>query len=514
MRITFILILFNLLFHFTVSAQGFKSRFYPTSSLANSSKAVYEIDTNEYLSAGFSINQINGENICQIVMMGLNGSGTMQWSKKYGQKAFYYVNNPFNTRCFYRRDSSIYFAGFAVDTGSRYVGVLIKFNLDGDTIWQKVYRDTDPLEDVMPQMVAGSVDGGFLLTGFIQNWSSNSYRKCLIIKSDANGNELWRKKIGKGPPEVSDGKAIIQDSLSKKILIVGYQYKGVNSDNYDHILILDSLGNKLVQKSFSDSGGGLYDVVETKDKKYVAVGRRYHSEKIGGTNPESGFAVKFDINSPANYIWRINDYDKKSFYNLFSCAVLNKKGELIIGGALDTFAFPTNGISRYILVDNSGNVIQRRTYDYKKNSANKDHWQGTQSIEITNNNGFVVSLLEQNPQEINPFFFVKYDSTWCDSSLAYCSSISTIAETVSYDQLEIFPSPVSDELRIHTGNALAQALIKMEVVNSLGQIVQEKTIDNGTGAYSINVGMLPEGFYLLRVILGDRIVCRPVLIAH
>jgi hypothetical protein len=46
--------------------------------------------------------------------------------------------------------------------------VFVKFDLNGDTIWQKFYRDTDPLEDVIPQMVTASADGGFYLTGFFQ----------------------------------------------------------------------------------------------------------------------------------------------------------------------------------------------------------------------------------------------------------------------------------------------------------------------------------------------------------
>ena len=82
--------------------------------------------------------------------------------------------------------------------------------------------------------------GLFLVTGFFQNWSANPYSKCLLIKTDANGYELWRKKIAKAIPDAQDGKTILQDSASKKIIIAGYQYIG-NSNNWDgypNLLIL------------------------------------------------------------------------------------------------------------------------------------------------------------------------------------------------------------------------------------------------------------------------------------
>lgn len=94
----------------------------------------------------------------------------------------------------------------------------------------------DLYRDIICQMVTKSVDGGFLVTGLAQSTGSNTL---LLIKTDINGNELWRKYISKTAPNGQDAKIILQDSVSKKIVTVGYQYYPGNSIR-DNVVIFDS----------------------------------------------------------------------------------------------------------------------------------------------------------------------------------------------------------------------------------------------------------------------------------
>ena len=80
------------------------------------------------------------------------------------------------------------------DSNNKYIGVLIKFDLNGDTIWQK--RFYDPANAVYPQMVSTSVDGGFLITGMYDDPLIVA-QQAMLIKTDASGNELWRKQVKK-----------------------------------------------------------------------------------------------------------------------------------------------------------------------------------------------------------------------------------------------------------------------------------------------------------------------------
>lgn len=308
---------------FTFFAQnGFKRQYYLPGSLNNTAKAVFEKNNGDLLLCGIVVDSLNGNYFNRLAIVGLNNTGQIQWVKKYGNLNFEYLDNSFITKWFYKIDDYIYHTGCVRDSNNKYIGVLVKFNLDGDTVWQKVYRDIDTLEDVIPQGLCKSVDGGFLITGFFQNWSSNPYRKCLIIKTDKDGNELWRKKIGKSIPDTQDGKQIIQDSLTKKMLIVGYQYIGnsVSWTAFDNILVCDSLGNKISQHSHCGTfeGGVLVDLTKTSDSNYILVGQSTYPQTYGSFNLTQSLVLKININTPGQLVWRKNNFDTPSLVNIFT----------------------------------------------------------------------------------------------------------------------------------------------------------------------------------------------------
>ncbi len=222
----------------------------------NVTKDIFEISPGNYLACGISVDTLNGVSTNKLTMMQLGSQGEVLGVKKYGNKQLEYLNNSFTARAFYKAGNFVYTACCMRDSNNKQLGALIKFDFNGDTIWQKIYRDS--VEDIIPQMVASSFDGGFLITGFFQNWITNE-SPCLLIKTDALGNEIWRKRINKTGHNVSDGKAIVQDSASGKIVIVGYQYVGSPSSfsMKDNVLILDSTGNTIVRRTFSGFGGNL-----------------------------------------------------------------------------------------------------------------------------------------------------------------------------------------------------------------------------------------------------------------
>ncbi len=87
--------------------------------------------------------------------------------------------------------------------------------LNGDTLWQKTYRDT--LRDIYCQRVTKGVDGTLLISGVKFDVSTVGNNPLLVIKTDTNGVEIWRKEVNKNFPNDHDGKAILQDSASKKM---------------------------------------------------------------------------------------------------------------------------------------------------------------------------------------------------------------------------------------------------------------------------------------------------------
>lgn len=482
-----------------LSQGGFKSRIVLQNSLSNTAKSVFEISPGSYWAAGLSVDTLNGYSINYLTILGLDQNGKLLWSKKYGSFNFQYLENVFINRSCFKYKNSILYTGCVKDSNNKYVGVLIKFDSVGDTIWQKIYRDST--EDLIPQMCTSSVDGGYLITGFFQNWIDNS-RKGLIIKTDSLGNEVWRKAISKSFPNVMDGKGILQDSTSKKIVIVGYQYIGDQNywTSYDNILILDSIGNKIGQYHFTK--GLIRDIIQTKDKKFLAVGNAIVPYIPNFQDKSYSYAIKFDINNPSQPIWKITNYDNLSNTNGFNCIVNLPNGNVLIGGIKDTSEDTTHVTQvqdRFTIIDSAGNIISSRYYNYAENSSASNSNE-ILSLHNTSNNGWITASRYSLLNILNPFFFVKYDSSGCDSSLDYCKLKYEVGvKKIDYRQtgLMVFPNPTKNYLNIEVFSNNSEKWNRLEIFNCLGQKVYDLPNKLQISSIQIDVKDLPNGVYTI-----------------
>jgi len=500
-----------------VTAQGFKVRHSIPGASNNSARALYESSPGNYIAAGFITDTSSGQAVRCISIMGLGSQGQLLWTKKYKSTSkINYLNNGFIQRCFYKQGNFMYYAGCINDSAGSQMGVFIKFTMSGDTLWQKTYRDTI---DLIPQKVTGSMDGGFLMTGFFQNWVNHT-RQGLILKTDANGNELWRKKINKSGQNVQDGKAIVQDSASKKIAIVGYQYF-TSSDTHDNILILDSLGNKKYQGTFCWSGvGGMgTDLIQTRDKKLVMIGCQYYPQIIGGNlNTSRSFAVKFDIDTPNIPIWKIDGYDILGITNFFATVVELNNEDILIGGALDSMQGvwngsnnkPSNVLTRLTRVSKNGTIKWNRYYDYKTNNTLSDNIQGIHSIDVCQDGSWLASIEGINFPGVNPHLFVKYDSTGCDSTLAYCATLNLagIKPYAQDNQITLFPNPVADVLNIDISGLKTENL-ELIIIDIHGREIKKLSLRQNQ---KIDVTDLRSGMYLVKISHNDELIYSSKLI--
>lgn len=473
------------------------------------SKAMFETSPGNYITGGIIVDSINGVYCNRLCIMGLGSQGQILWVKKYGNSKFQYLNNLFISRSFYKQGNYIYYTTCVLDSTNKYIGVLLKLDQNGDTIWQKIYRDPDPLEDVMPSMVTGSVDGGFLITGLFQNNGVTPYNRCMLIKTDANGNELWRKKIGKVNPDVNDGKSIIQDSASKKIVIVGYQYLPGNS-NFDNVVITDSLGNQPQRyKYINILGGVLLDMIQTRDKKIVAVGQKLVPQSSGGTR--KAFIVKFDLDTPASPIWMI-DFDKTAAYNAFTCLTETNDGNILVGGYFDTLQLQNqnpNLLTRITKMNKNGAVLWKHYYNYKTNAPTSDNGQTLKSLNLTSDGGYVGAIECQNFPTPNPFFFVKWDSLGCDSTLAYCQAVAMGGgkNDAGSSEMSLYPNPGTGLFYISGTDMEAGGKQLRVIVSDLtGRTVKRVELDGVQREQVMDLNSLNNGVYVISVIREREVV--------
>lgn len=475
----------------------------------NESKAIYEIPGGNYLAAGLTFDSSANQMTNRLTIMRLNSFGNPIWFKNYGNSKFQYLDAQF-CPWFYKQGNYLYHAGSVLDSTNKYYGVLIKFDFNGDTVWQKTYRDNATY--ILPQMVTGSVDGGFLITGSCADTSSNSiFQKGLLIKTDANGNQLWRKTISKPLPNYIIGNGIIQDSITKKIVVVGYNFSPSPTTTivYDMTLIFDSLGNEKNRVSFMSSYGGfLFNLIQTKDKKIVVFGASNTPKQIGGEYLTTSFAYKFDINNPGNAIWRIENFDKPGQFNLFSAASELPNSDLVFGGCLDTnhaLNLTTNNLTRLTHVYNNGSIKWSRYYDYKSNGPNDDNYQCMQSLNRTSDGGFISAIEYLNGTHPNAFFFVKFDSTGCDSSAAHCATLNLVGLRENKSEnagLNVWPNPATDIVEIKLIQPVNTSL-QLQITDVTGRQVDEITINDEV---KLSVTKYPPGLYFINLMQNRRCI--------
>jgi hypothetical protein len=494
-------------------AQGFRVRHYLPGVQNNTAKAIFETSPGNYITGGIVVESVNGISSNRLCVMGLGSQGQILWQKKYGNSRFEYLDNVFISRSYYKKDNFMYYTGCVLDSNNKNIGVLIKFNLLGDTIWQRVFRDVDILEDVIPQMVTKSADGGFLITGFFQNNSNTPYSKCMLIKTDANGNELWRKKLAKVTPNVQDGKSIIQDSSTKKIVITGYQYINGVYGVYDNVMVLDSAGNLLVRsRLMGTKGGTVYDMIQTKDKKIVMVGLLYENQTTFGYDKMQSFIAKFDLTAPQTPLWKIDNFDKLCLANTFKCLTEDQNGNLLIAGGFDTLRdnnLNTNILIRFTKINSSGSILSNVYYDYKINESWKENNLRPSSIELTSDGGWVMAIESLNFPSPNPFFFVKYDANGCDSTLAYCQAMSVGVQENKWQNnasLDVYPNPAHDFITFKLPRSGAGDRLCLSIADLSGRELKNIKLADRQETYQTSVKNMDAGIYLLRLFKNGELV--------
>jgi hypothetical protein len=480
---------------------GFYKKHFLPEAMTAACRDVIEAPNGNFIMCGIIVDTAG---IQKLAIIGTDPSGNIIWKKYYGDAAFMYLDNDYHMRGPVLKDSScFYHALCALDSLNKTFGVLLKFDYNGDTIWQRIYREVPP-KDLIPQGLSYSVDGGLLITGFSQNWGSDGGgRTCLVLKTDKNGKELWRKRIYKEEPNVQDGQSIVQDSASKRIVISGYQYIG--NGTFGNILILDSLGNKIHQTTFNNDGGGFPGLIQLRDKNFVTSGSLNAFNDKGALKRYRPLAVKFDIDG--NVIWK-KVYDTLSPFTYISFLHELPSGDLMMAGHLDTMrnyglAGPVK--MRLYKTDQDGNLKWKR-YIGRAFTINTSEY--TRSMNPTANGGFIFAGWNTLGPGGKPLIIVKVDSLGCDSTPAHCRMVDEvgISEYPSESgRLILYPNPVDQTLRVSVKQTDNLSLQNASVVvyDILGKIVKTESLREN--AAEIDTGKFPPGLFTIHVQSGNKI---------
>ncbi|MBI3233776.1 MAG: T9SS type A sorting domain-containing protein [Bacteroidetes bacterium] len=341
-----------------------------------------------------------------------------------------------------------------------------------------------------------SVDGGFLLTGFYEDFTQ-SIEPCVLIKTNINGTELWRKIINKNVPNSNTGFSIVQDTNSKKIFIAGRQYIGNASawDTYSHILILDSLGNNPIRKSFNNAGGGGFsNLIQLKDKNFLVGGQWSVNYNLGTYN---AMLVKFDING--NVIWS-TIFPEVNTGNVTGVSYELPNEDIIQLAFTDT----ANLLRRmeFIRLDKNGKIKTRKYIGSAQllPPPNPYCTEAMPSLNPTMDKGFILSSWFPNKQTPRPYSILKLDSTGCDTTEQWCQSVAltvdNFKELTGYN-FEMFPNPANDILHLEL-SGYAEKSIQINLQDISGNQIENLELEPNTKT-QLNTSKYSSGFYFITI---------------
>ncbi len=193
-----------------------------------------------------------------------------------------------------------------LDTGDGNV-YLVKTDANGDTLWTKDYGGSDYDE---AYSVRQTRDGGYIIAGFTSSFGAGK-EDVYLIKTDANGNELWTKTYG-GRKE--DWAHSVQQTQDGGYILVGETESFGDVSGNVYLIKTDASGDSVWARTYGGSRRDWgFSVDQTPDGGYIlagftssygagnddvylvktdAIGDTVWTRTFGGTYSEWGYSVQ------------------------------------------------------------------------------------------------------------------------------------------------------------------------------------------------------------------------------
>lgn len=195
-----------------------------------------------------------------------DASGNKLWDRTFGGDL--QANSALQTR-----DGGYIFTGktrIYTSTGNYINAVLIKTDADGNPVWRKTYGGKK--DDIM-YSVQQTEDGGYILAGSVRS-TGNGSADAWLIKTDVNGSQLWEKTFGGTGDDRADSVRQISDG---GYILAGRTEQSDGTGKSDVLLIrTDANGTQLWSKTFGGINSDWASSVQPAvDGSYILTGATY-----------------------------------------------------------------------------------------------------------------------------------------------------------------------------------------------------------------------------------------------
>ncbi len=294
-------------------------------SSADGVQAMQQTSDGGFILAGYTFSF--GHGYANGYLVRTDSAGNLIWSNAYGGAGWEYLLAVAETT-----DGGFVAAGYTTSTGAGGMDMyLLRVDAQGNLLWERTFGGAGI--DVA-QGVAVDAQGDLVLVGYT-NSSGAGENDVFIVKTDAEGNELWRQIHG---GEESDAAMDVLVDSQGNYLVAGASgsFEAENRDVY--VLKLSAEGNIFWEELYGHHGDFLsYEwgntIIETRDGGYAVAGNS--NAALGGSTGELMNMYLVRIDALGNLLWE-EFAGRGQFYDYGNAVVELPGGDFLVAGTSKT----------------------------------------------------------------------------------------------------------------------------------------------------------------------------------
>ena len=287
-----------------------------------------------------------GSGSADLLVIKTDDDGNAQWHRTFGGPGAEYGNAISETS-----DGGYVVAGSTTSAGYGLMDVyVVKIDALGETQWERTIGGTG--SDV-GEAIIETANGDFVICGHTNSVGAGG-KDIYLIKVDSTGRELWSRTYGGAE---SDLGVSLLEATSGGYLVLGSTGSS-GAGNRDMCLIrTDADGNQLWQKTY---GARFYEagnsITETSDGGYLLVG----NQDLRGRDADALNVFVVKVDSDGEEVWR-NRYGEGNFCDYGVSAVQLGDGTYVVCGATKSTSSGDNNI--YVLdIGEDGSLLSSESF--------------------------------------------------------------------------------------------------------------------------------------------------------